>query len=55
MGGLEGTEVSRVLGNKTGSLPFTVVCDAAGHVVHRKMGTLTAEELEALLAAYTPR
>jgi peroxiredoxin len=54
MGGLEGTEVSRVLGNKTGSLPFTVVLDAAGRVVHRKMGTLVAEELETLLASYTP-
>ncbi len=49
MGGLEGTEISRSLGNLTGSLPFTVVFDAKGAVVHRKMGSLNAGELQALL------
>lgn len=54
MGGLEGTEISRTLGNSAGSLPFSVVFDAKGHIVHRKMGTLGAAELQTLLKAYTP-
>ena len=54
MGGLEGTEISRTLGNSMGSLPFSVVFDANGRIVHRKMGTLGAAELQTLLKAYTP-
>ena len=54
MGGLEGTEISRTLGNSTGSLPFSVVFNAQGQIVHRKMGTLGAAELQNLLKAYTP-
>lgn len=54
IGGLEGTEISRTLGNSMGSLPFSVVFDAKGHIVHRKMGTLGVTELQTLLKAYTP-
>ena len=49
MAGLQGTELSRSLGNTQGSLPFTVVFAANGSVLHRKIGQLT----EADLAAWT--
>lgn len=54
MGGLEGTEISRTLGNSAGSLPFSVVFNAQGQIVHRKMGILGAAELQSLLKTYTP-
>lgn len=45
MAGLGGTELSKAMGNTAGSLPFTVVFDAAGQVQHRKIGKVTPEEL----------
>lgn len=45
MAGLEGTELTRSLGNLAGGLPFTVVFDASGQVRHRKMGQLAPEDL----------
>ena len=53
MAGVEGTDISRNLGNLSGSLPFTVVFDATGRVVHRKMGALSTEELQSLVSAYS--
>lgn len=46
MAGLGGTDLSRSLGNLTGGLPFTVVLGANGRVLHRKMGQLTADDLQ---------
>ena len=46
MAGLGGTELSKAMGNTAGSLPFTVVFDAAGRVRHRKIGKITPEELK---------
>ena len=43
--GFSGLEMSRLLGNLGGALPFTVVFDSTGHVLHRKMGKLTSEDL----------
>lgn len=45
MAGLQGTELSRSLGNTQGGLPFTVVFAANGTVLHRKIGQLTESEL----------
>ena len=47
MAGLGGTELSRALGNLTGGLPFTVLFAADGRVLHRKMGQISADELQA--------
>ena len=47
LAGFPGVELSRSLGNLTGGLPFTVVFDAAGLVRHRKMGKLSAADLQA--------
>jgi len=46
MAGLGGTELGRSLGNLTGGLPFTVVLGASGAVLHRKMGKLSAADLQ---------
>ncbi|MCU0762608.1 MAG: TlpA family protein disulfide reductase [Hydrogenophaga sp.] len=45
MAGLAGTELSRSLGNATGGLPFTVVFDAGGRVIHRKIGQVSEADL----------
>ncbi len=51
MAGLGGTELSKAMGNTAGSLPFTVVFDAAGQVQHRKIGKVSLEELKLWSAA----
>lgn len=45
MAGLDGTELSKSLGNVAGGLPFTVVFGAAGTVLHRKVGKVSAQDL----------
>lgn len=43
-------ELSRVLGNPTGALPYTVVIDPAGRIRLRHLGRLDRAGLEAVLA-----
>lgn len=45
MAGLDGTELTRRLGNASGGLPFTVVFDREGLVAHRKLGETSFDEL----------
>ena len=45
MAGLNGTELSKSLGNLAGSLPFTAVFGASGALLHRKTGKVSKEEL----------
>jgi thiol-disulfide isomerase/thioredoxin len=45
LAGMSGTEVSKILGNEAGGLPFTVVLDANGKLIQRKLGKLTPEEV----------
>lgn len=45
LAGFPGVELSRSLGNPNGALPFSVVFDAAGRVVYRKLGRLSASEV----------
>ena len=45
MAGIGGTELGKSLGNLAGSLPFSVVFDASGRVLHRKTGKVSTEEL----------
>jgi thiol-disulfide isomerase/thioredoxin len=45
--GLDGSQLSRDLGNLSGGLPFSVVFGAAGTVLHRKMGKLSDGDLAA--------
>jgi len=46
LGGLGGTELSRGLGNDKGGLPFTVMFAADGSISRRKIGQLTAQDLQ---------
>lgn len=45
MAGLEGTELSKSLGNTAGSLPFSAVFAPSGQLLHRKTGKVTLEDL----------
>lgn len=45
-GGLDGSQLSEVLGNDSGSLPFTVVLAADGRLIQRKLGKLSANEIQ---------
>jgi thiol-disulfide isomerase/thioredoxin len=46
LAGMEGSELSRALGNPNGSLPFTVVLNAKGDVVVQKLGSIEPVDLE---------
>lgn len=45
LAGFGGTELAQALGNEAGGLPFSVIIDAQGHVVHRKIGATHFDEL----------
>jgi len=45
----EGVELMRKLGNASGGLPFTVLVDRKGTVVHRKLGAIRKGDLDGLL------
>ena len=45
MAGLQGTELSKSLGNLAGGLPFTVVFGPSGELLHRKSGQVSASDL----------
>jgi thiol-disulfide isomerase/thioredoxin len=47
LGGLEGSEMSKRLGNASGGLPFSVLFAANGEVLARKLGQLSASDLQA--------
>ena len=47
MAGLDGSTLSRQLGNEQGALPFTAVFDRRGRLAHRKLGQTDFEELSA--------
>jgi thiol-disulfide isomerase/thioredoxin len=47
LAGFEGTDLSRRLGNERGALPFSVVFDAGGRIVRRKLGETHYDELRA--------
>jgi len=46
LAGLDGTALSRRLGNSNGGLPFTVVFDSQGRLRHRKLGQTSYDELD---------
>jgi thiol-disulfide isomerase/thioredoxin len=48
--GYGGIELSRTLGNRLGALPFTVVVDRSGHIVHTHLGPLKQAQLDAFIA-----
>jgi len=46
-----GTELARELGNASGGLPYTVVIDEKGSVLHQYAGRIKAETLRDVLAS----
>ena len=48
--GMQGTELSRELGNQAGGLPFTVLLDSQGKVRHTYLGKLNMEKVRADLS-----
>jgi thiol-disulfide isomerase/thioredoxin len=46
MAGLGGAELGRTLGNISGGLPFTVVVNSAGAIAQRKLGRVSADNLQ---------
>jgi thiol-disulfide isomerase/thioredoxin len=49
IGGLGAIELSKALGNELAALPFTIILDRGGGVVHTQLGPLKAAQLDALL------
>jgi len=45
LAGMSGTDLARSLGNHAGALPFTVLLDAQGKIVQRKLGETHHDEL----------
>jgi len=46
MAGMAGIELSKSLGNLGGGLPFTVIMGSNGALLHRKMGRVSAQDLQ---------
>jgi thiol-disulfide isomerase/thioredoxin len=47
LAGFAGTDLARGLGNSAGALPFTVLLDAKGQVLERRLGETRLADLEA--------
>ena len=47
---VDGLDLMRKLGNSAGGLPYTVVADRQGNVVHRKLGAFKQLDLDAILS-----
>jgi peroxiredoxin len=45
LGGIQGNEFGQLLGNETGSLPYTLVLDPQGRILQRKLGRLSPSDL----------
>ncbi len=50
IGGYGAVELSRTLGNRVGALPFTVIVDRSGRIVHTQLGPLRDTKLRDILA-----
>lgn len=50
IGGYGAIELSRTLGNRVGALPFTVILDRSGRIVHTQLGPLRDAKLRGILA-----
>jgi thiol-disulfide isomerase/thioredoxin len=53
VGGYGAIELSKTLGNNVGALPFTVVLDRAGAVVHTQLGPLKDPQLLSIIRQLT--
>ena len=51
IGGLEGSNLSKQLGNSQGALPYTIIIDAKGKATYSKLGKITEDELRSAIKA----
>jgi thiol-disulfide isomerase/thioredoxin len=51
IGGTDGIELARTLGNAAGVLPFTVVIDRQGKIAKREVGVVKEAPMESLLSS----
>jgi peroxiredoxin len=49
VGGLGAMELSRDLGNRLMALPFTIILDRDGRIVHTQLGPLHDEQLRSIV------
>lgn len=49
IGGYGAIELSRTLGNQVGALPFTIIIDRSGSIVHTQLGPLREEKLRRIV------
>jgi thiol-disulfide isomerase/thioredoxin len=49
IGGLEGSNLSKQLGNTSGALPFTLIINSKGKAVYSKLGKISEDELKKAL------
>ncbi len=45
IGGLEGSNLSKQMGNTSGALPYTVIINSKGQAVYSKLGKISEDEL----------
>lgn len=55
MAGVSGMDLVKLLGNPSGGLPFTVVLGPDGRVAQRKIGKLSAQDLQGWVATVAAR
>jgi len=49
IGGLEGSNLSKQMGNTQGALPFTVIVNSKGKSIYSKLGKISEEELRKVI------
>jgi len=49
----DGLDLMRKLGNSSGGLPYTVIADRQGALVHRKLGAMKQADLDGILGPLT--
>jgi hypothetical protein len=49
IGGLEGSNISKQMGNPQGALPYTVIINAKGKSTSSKLGKISEEELRSAI------
>ncbi len=49
IGGYGALELSKTLGNRVGALPFTIILDRSGQIVHTQLGPIKDEKLRSIV------
>ena len=49
IGGLEGSNISKQLGNSQGALPYTIIINAKGKATYRKLGKISEDDIRSAI------